>query len=53
MAGKQQKSYPLRLEEDLAKWVKERAKGGDRSINAELVRIVRQAKEEEEKQKAA
>ena len=53
MAGKQQKSYPLRLEEDLAQWVKERAKNGDRSINAELVRIVRKAKEETEQKQAA
>ena len=48
----QQKSYPLRLELELSQWVKERAKAGDRSINAELIRIVRQAKEETE-QKAA
>ena len=38
-------SYSLRLEPDLSRWVKERAKAGDRSMNAELIRIVRQAKE--------
>lgn len=39
------KPYPLRLEDDLSRWVKDRAAFGDRSINAELNRIVRQAKE--------
>lgn len=53
MAVKQQKSYPLRLEEDLVQWVKKRAKDGDRSINAELIRIVRKAKEEAAEPKAA
>jgi len=48
------KSYPLRLDSDLSQWVKERAKAGDRSMNAELVRIVRQAKEAaDQKQTAA
>ena len=48
------KPYPLRLEPDLSQWVKARAKAGDRSMNAELIRIVRQAKEaEEQKQTAA
>lgn len=46
------KPYPLRLEPELSQWVKERAKAGDRSMNAELIRIVRQAKEVEEKQAA-
>ena len=45
--------YPLRLDPDLSQWVKERAKAGDRSMNAELVRIVRQAKEAEQKQTTA
>ena len=40
--------YPLRLDPELSQWVKERAKAGDRSINAELNRIVRQAKEASE-----
>lgn len=47
------KPYPLRLEPELSQWVKERAKAGDRSMNAELIRIVRQAKEAAEKQQAA
>jgi hypothetical protein len=48
-----QKPYPLRLEPELSQWVKERAKAGDRSMNAELIRIVRQAKEAQQKQTAA
>lgn len=45
--------YPLRLEAELIKWVKEQAKAEDRSINAELIRIVRQAKEAKEKTQRA
>jgi len=53
MNDKQVKPYPVRLEPKLSQWVKERAKAGDRSMNAELVRIVRQAKEAEEQKQAA
>jgi hypothetical protein len=53
MNEKQARAYPLRLDHELYKWVQERAKDGDRSINAELVRIVRQAKESEQKQTSA
>ena len=53
MNEKQRNAYPLRLDEDLSTWVKERAKAGDRSINAELIRIVRQAKEAIEQKQAA
>lgn len=42
------KPYPLRLESELTQWVKKRSKAGYRSFNAELNRIVRQAKEAEE-----
>lgn len=45
MNEKQVKPYPVRLEPELSQWVKEQAKAGDRSMNAELVRIVRQARE--------
>jgi hypothetical protein len=38
-------SYPLRLEPELSKWVKELAKANDRSINAEISRIIRRAQE--------
>ncbi len=41
-------SYPLRMTETLRKWVEERAKKEDRSLNTEIVRILRQAKEREE-----
>lgn len=51
MSEKQQiNPFPVRLEPELSQWVKERAKAGDRSMNAELIRIVRQAKETAEQQ---
>lgn len=53
MNNERVKPYPVRLEPELSQWVKERAKAGDRSMNAELVRIVRQAKEAEEQKQAA
>lgn len=53
MNEKQVKPYPVRLEPDLAQWVRERAKAGDRSINAELIRIVRQAREAEKQKQVA
>jgi len=46
-------SYSLRLDSDLSQWVKERAKAGDRSMNAELIRIVRQAKEATDQKQTA
>lgn len=58
MKQKQQNSpFPLRIDPELAQWVKDRAKAGDRSLNAEINRLIRQAKETEEegeqKKKAA
>ena len=50
MASQQRRSYPLRLEPDINTWVKERAKEGDRSVNAEINRTLRKVKESEEKQ---
>lgn len=41
-------AYSLRLDPDLSQWVKARAKAGDRSLNAEINRLIRQAKEEGE-----
>lgn len=46
----QAKPYPLRLDEDLNAWIKERAKRNDRSINAELVRILREKMQQEARQ---
>ncbi len=46
-------AYPLRLDNDLSQWVKEQAKAEDRSFNAQVNRLIRQAKEareQEEKQ---
>ena len=44
-----QTPYPLRLDHELSQWVKERAKDSDRSVNAEINRLIRQAKEEEKR----
>lgn len=44
----QERPYPVRLAPELSKWVKDRAKAGDRSINAEINRVLRQAKEASE-----
>lgn len=52
MSNKQPLSYPLRLEPELKQWVKQRAKGGDRSVNAEINRTLRQVKESEETEQA-
>ena len=48
MSNKQPLSYPLRLEPELKQWIKGRAKDGDRSVNAEINRTLRKAKESEE-----
>ena len=37
--------YPLRLSHELSQWVKEQATANDRSINAEIARIIRRAQE--------
>ena len=51
MSAAQAKPYPVRLEPDLSQWVKAQAKAGDRSINAQINRLIRQAKSaEQEKQ---
>ncbi len=47
------KPYPLRLEPELNQWVKVRAKDSDRSVNAEINRLLRQAKENEQKAQSA
>ncbi len=49
MNEKQVKPYPVRLEPELSQWVKERAKDGDRSINAEINRLIKQAREAEKR----
>ena len=41
-------TYPLRMSESLKTWLRGRAKRNDRSINAELNRILKSAKEQEE-----
>ena len=42
---KQPKSYPVRLEPEIGEWIKAKAKQEDRSINAEINRQLRKAKE--------
>lgn len=37
--------YPLRLDPDLSQWVKDQARADDRSINAQINRLIREAKE--------
>ena len=46
-------AYSLRLDPDLSQWMKARAKAGDRSLNAEINRLIRQAKENEQKAQSA
>ena len=50
--GEQDKSYPLRLEPELKELVKQKAKENDRSVNAEINRTVRKAKEAEDQKKS-
>lgn len=45
MTSKTRTPYPLRLPADLREWAEQQAKANDRSLHAELVRLVRQAKE--------
>lgn len=45
MKKTRQRPYPLRLEDDLTQWVRDQAKAGDRSMNAQLNRLIREAKE--------
>ena len=48
MNKSQSKPYPMRLEPELKQWIAEKAREGDRSINAEINRQLRKAKEAEE-----
>lgn len=43
----------IRIEPDVDAWLKVRAKEGDRSMNAEINRILRKAKEADEQKQAA
>ena len=42
----------IRLETEVDDWLKDQAKAGDRSINAEINRLLRQAKEVSEQKQA-
>ncbi|MEN9434567.1 MAG: Arc-like binding domain [Pseudomonadota bacterium] len=42
---KRQNAYPVRLEPEISEWIKAKAKQEDRSINAEINRQLRKAKE--------
>jgi plasmid stability protein len=48
-----EKKTQTRMPADLHQWLTDRAKQNDRSMNAELVRILKEAKEADEKAKAA
>ncbi|MDD5393144.1 MAG: hypothetical protein PHE17_09015 [Thiothrix sp.] len=43
----------IRLDTDVDAWVKDRAKDSDRSVNAEINRLLRQAKEADEQKAQA
>lgn len=47
MRQDKQKPYSLRLADELKQWVQKKARNNDRSINAEINRIVRKAKEQD------
>ncbi len=44
---KQQTRTQVRIPEDISEWLKHRAKDQDRSMNAEIIRILRERKEAE------
>lgn len=44
--------YPLRMAEDVKAWIKQRAKSNDRTVHAELNRILRGLMEAEEQRSA-
>ncbi|MDX9988648.1 Arc family DNA-binding protein [Thiothrix unzii] len=47
------KKTQARIPAEVHQWLAERAKTNDRSMNAELVRILKEVKAKEEEQKAA
>ncbi|QTR52529.1 Arc family DNA-binding protein [Thiothrix unzii] len=47
------KQTQVRIPADVHQWLTDRAKVNDRSMNAELVRILKEVKAKEEEQKAA
>lgn len=42
--------YPLRLEASMKQWAEERAKRNGRSMNAEIIQILKEIKEQEGQQ---
>lgn len=47
---KRQSPRSIRLDPEVEAWMKNQAKAGDRSINAEINRVLRKAKEAAEKE---
>ncbi|WML90858.1 Arc family DNA-binding protein [Thiothrix lacustris] len=43
--SKRASPYPLRIESSLKQWAEERAKQNGRSMNAEIIQILREVKE--------
>lgn len=50
---KQQTRTQVRLPEDIYEWTKARAREQDRSLNAEIIRILRERKETERQEAKA
>ncbi len=52
-AEKPTSPYPLRMADDVKAWIKQRAKGNDRTVHAELNRILKEVMEADEQKKQA
>ncbi|UOG91795.1 MAG: Arc family DNA-binding protein [Candidatus Thiothrix sulfatifontis] len=49
---KQASPYPLRMADDVKTWLQQRAKANDRTVHAEIIRILKEAREEEQRHAA-
>ena len=52
MSDKRKGPMSVRLPDDLEKWIKSKSKSNDRSANAEITRIKKEKKQEEESKAA-
>lgn len=50
---KRQSPRSIRLDPEVEEWMKSQAKAGDRSLNAEINRVLRKAKEAAEQKQTA
>lgn len=53
VAEKPTSPYPLRMADDVKAWIKRRAKANDRTLHAELNRILKDVKEADEQKQPA